>query len=171
MRLHRFLMPLWLALAFFGPAAGAQEAEASHYDGTWTVRLRCPDGSNCAARLVLRDFEGTWQDLQGKRSAKSACGAKKIPLTVQSSKLSHLEFTVWGENISPGCPTLSVLVKPVNAKVLEGRYELGVHEGESSEVHAGHSQPAPDAPPVRNDTGKAAVSDAGTARTVRLERR
>ena len=127
MRLHRFLMPLWLALPSSGPPP--------------------------------------------ERSAKSACGAKKIPLTVQSSKLSHLAFTVWGENISPGCPTLSVLVKPVNAKVLEGRYELGVHEGESSEVHAGHSQPAPDAPPVRNDTGKAAVSDAGTARTVRLERR
>jgi hypothetical protein len=97
MRPDRFLMPLWLALAFFVPSAGAQDAEASHYDGTWTVRLRCPDGSSCAARLVLRDFEGTWQDLQGKRSAKGACGAKKIPLTVQSSKLSHLAFKVWGE--------------------------------------------------------------------------
>lgn len=171
MRPDRFLMPLWLALAFFVPSAGAQDADASHYDGTWTVRLRCPDGSSCAARLVLRDFEGTWQDLQGKRSAKSACGAKKIPLTVQSSKLSYLAFTVWGENISPGCATLSVLVKPVTPKVLEGRYELGVHEGESPEVHASHSQPVPAAPPVRNDTGKAALADAGTARSVRLERR
>jgi len=164
-------MPLWLALACVCSGAGAQEADASHYDGTWTVRLRCPDGSNCTARLVLRDFEGTWQDLQGKRSAKGACGGKKIPLTVQSSKLAHLAFTVWGENIAPGCPTLSILVKPVNPKVLEGRYELGVHEGESPEVHASHSQATLSAQPAGKDTGKAAVADAGPARSVRFERR
>ena len=86
MRHALFWMPFWVAVTFFMSHANAQEVDANHYDGTWTVRLRCPDGSACTARLVLRDFEGTWQDVKGTRFSKGVCGGKKIPLSVQSSK-------------------------------------------------------------------------------------
>src|SRR5688500_6731413 len=67
---------------------------------------------------------------------------KKIPLTVQSSKLAHLALTVWGETVGPGCPNLSIFVKPVGSKTLEGSYDVGVHGTERPEVHACHAKPA-----------------------------
>jgi len=169
-------MPLWVAVSCVLPHASAQEVDANHYDGTWAVRFRCPDGSACTARMVLKDFEGTWQDVNGTRFSKRACGGKKIPLSVQSSKLTHLAFTVWGEAVAPGCPTLSLLVKPVNGKLLEGSYDVGVHESESPEVHASHSAAPPSGQPASKDTGTtaaaaAAAAGAGSARSVRLERR
>ena len=166
------LLPLWAAIACSLPSAHAQEVDASHYDGTWSVRFTCPDGTACTARLALRDFEGTWQDLKGTRSSKSACGGKKIPISVQTSKLARLEFTVWGETAAPGCPTLSIMVKPVDRKSLEGSYDLGAHETESPEVHASHSAPPPSGQPASKDNAKPpATVRANPARSMRLERR
>jgi hypothetical protein len=163
----RLTLSLALALAGASTGARAQELDASHYDGTWTARLPCASGTGtCSARLVIKDFEGSWQDLSGASVAKRACGGKKMKLTVQRSTHSQLAFTVFGDGVSTSCPTLSVVVRPVNAKRLEGTFESGIHATESPEVHASHSSPS--------GAGSAAGATAGgssTAKTIRLERR
>jgi hypothetical protein len=133
------------------------------YDGTWDVRLTGPDRATQAATLVLKAYDGTWQDRPGsQRAAKGACAGKKIPLSVQASTTTALVFTVWGEVVAPGCPTLTVMVRPRGERVLEGSADLGSHGSESPEVHASHSAaPAASAP-------AAAAPAVGTAGAVRL---
>ena len=173
MRTALRLTSLWIGIACLVPPAAAQEIDAGHYDGGWTVRFKCPDGTACTARMVLKDFEGSWQDVRGSRASKSVCGGRKIPLSVQSSKLAHLAFTAWGESVRPGCPTLSIFVKPVSAKLLEGSYDVGVQETERAEVHASHSKAAPSGRPADTPSAKpvspAVKVDPG--RAIRLERR
>ena len=172
MRPALLLTPLWIAIACCAHPAAAQEVDASHYDGSWTVRFKCPDGSACTARMVLKDFEGSWQDVQGSRASKRVCGGRKLPLSVQSSKLAHLAFTAWGDSVAPSCPTLSIFVKPVSATRLEGRYDVGVQETERAEVHASHAKESATARPAAAPSAKpTAATPTDPARAIRLERR
>jgi hypothetical protein len=103
----------------------AQPADRT-YDGTWDVRLTGPDRAAQAATLVLKAYEGTWQDRPGsRRAARGACAGKKIPLSVQASTTTMLVFTVWGDVVAPGCPTLTVTVRPRGETALEGLADLG----------------------------------------------
>ena len=155
----------WLVLAGAGVFASvsAQELDGNFYDGTWTARLQCRTGKGtCAARLSIADFAGTWQDLSGTSAARRMCGGKKMPLTVQSSTRSQLAFTVFGDSVSQACPTLGIVVKPIDAKTLAGSVAIGTHATENAEVHASHSAvSAPD--------GGAGAAEA--ANSIRLERR
>jgi len=157
----------WLAVAAscVVAAASAQETDAGYYDGNWTAHLQCRSGKGtCAARLSIADFAGTWQDLSGTSAAKRMCGGKKMPLTVQSSTRAQLAFTVFGDQVSESCPTLSILVKPIDAKRLAGSVVIGLHASESAEVHAGHSTA-----PASGGMQPAAAASAPNA--IRLERR
>jgi len=161
--------PWWLAFAAVCvvTAASAQEVDAGYYDGSWTARLPCRSGQGtCAARLSIADFAGTWQDLSGTSTATRMCGGKEMPLTVQSSTRSQFAFTVFGDSVSESCPTLTILVKPVDAKTLAGTVDIGSHATESPEVHAHHS-----APPGASDLRPATAASAGAANAIRLERR
>ena len=126
----------------------------------WSARLPCSSGAGtCSARLVIADFAGTWQDLSGSNASKRICGGgKKMPLTVQSSTREQLAFTVFGDSVSLRCPTLTILVKPVDDKTMQGSVDVGVHAGENREVHAGHS-------------GASAATSANPANAIRLVRR
>jgi len=163
--LASFRAGLAVAISCVVTAAGAQEVDAGHYDGSWTARLQCRSGKGmCAARLSIADFAGTWQDLSGTSAAQRMCGGKKMPLTVQSSTRSQLAFTVFGDQVSEKCPTLSILVKPIDAKRLAGGVVIGLHASESPEVHADHS-----AAPASGGMQPAAAASAPNA--IRLERR
>jgi hypothetical protein len=166
-RSTRHALALSLAIACLPICASAQDPDGDFYDGTWTVRLQCPDGSPCTARLVIKDFAGTWQNLSGKSSAKSVCGSKKLPVTVQSSTRSLLALTAFGDVVSPTCPTLTVVVKPIDAKALEGTVDTNPYGTESAEGHARHAGPSEAA----NGAGAAPGSASSTARPIRLERR
>lgn len=161
-----FSLALVIACLFAG-GAKAEEVDASYYDGTWTARLPCQHGGTCSARVVIREFQGTWQDLSGTNVAKRACGGKPLPLTVQRSTRSELAFTAFGDNVSMACPTLSISLKPVNAKTLEGSFEIGVHAAaDPPEVHSGHSPPADP-----GSSGKRSEGGSDKDRVIRLERR
>ena len=142
----------WLALAGAGifASVSAQELDGNFYDGTWTARLQCRTGKGtCAARLSIADFAGTWQDLSGTSAARR-------------STRSQLAFTVFGDSVSQACPTLGIVVKPIDAKTLAGSVAIGTHATENAEVHASHSAvSAPD--------GGAGAAEA--ANSIRLERR
>jgi hypothetical protein len=167
----RSLLAACLALAGAAAPASAQEQDAPFYDGTWTVRMRCKDGSACPARVVINDFAGTWQDLSGKSAAKRACGGKKMPLTVQNSTRSLLAFTAFGDGLPSPCPTLTILVKPLDQKSLEGTVDTDAHGFESPEVHAGHAAPSEAPKAVGAAPGKAGAASSPSARPIRLERR
>jgi hypothetical protein len=51
------------------------------------------------------------------------CNGRKFPITVQESSVSELSFTVWGTSAGPGCRDLTIELKPVADKVLEGTVE------------------------------------------------
>ena len=147
----------------------AQELDAKTYDGTWSVRLQGPDRIARDATLVIDGYDGNWQDRPGKgRAAKSGCAGKKVSMTVQSSTRTLLAFTVWGEVVAPTCPTLTVIVKPVGEKVLEGTVDLDSHASEPPEVHASHSGGAGASPAASAATD---ASRAGSAGSIRLTRR
>jgi len=165
--LASFRAGLAVAISCVVTAAGAQEVDAGHYDGSWTARLQCRSGKGmCAARLSIADFAGTWQDLSGTSAAQRMCGGKKMPLTVQSSTRSQLAFTVFGDQVSERCPTLSILVKPVDARTLAGSVAIGLHASESPEVHASHSTA-----PASGETAASTAAGAGAPNAIRLERR
>ena len=137
--LLRILCVSFLA-ALSAPRAFAQPADDKTYDGTWSVRLQAPDGRERDATLVIVGYDGTWQNGRVRSGArKRGCGDKKVPVTIQASTPKLLAFTVWGDVVSAACPTLTVTLRPVNEKRLEGPADLGSHDSESPEVHASHA--------------------------------
>jgi hypothetical protein len=137
----RSAMVLSLSILMQG-SAFAQPADRT-YDGTWAVQLTGPDGAAQAATLVLKDYDGTWQDRPGsRRAAKGACAGKKIPISVQTSTTLLLALTVWGEVVAPGCPTLTVTVRPRGEARLDGLADLGSKGSGRPEVSPS-GQPAP----------------------------
>jgi len=113
---------LVVLLAIACPAAFAQaEPDTDAYDGKWVVNIVGDKTRVHAADLVVGDFAGSWRDVgKGSQIKGSACRGKKFPITVQVSQRAKLAFTVWGSAVSPTCPDLSVELKPVDAKTLEG---------------------------------------------------
>ena len=133
------------------------------------MKLQGPDGIAGDATLVIEGYDGKWQERPGKgRATKSGCGGKKVSVTVQSSTQTLLAFTVWGEVVAPTCPTLTVLVKPVGEKVLEGTVALDSHASEPPEVHASHSGGAGASPAANSATD---ARRTGSASSIRLMRR
>jgi hypothetical protein len=160
---------LLLAIACAGGHVSAQEADDSYYDGTWSVRVPCHQRALCSARLVLSDHAGTWEELAGGSLSKGACHDKKVPLTVQKSTRSQLAFTVWGTHVAPDCPNLSVLVKPVNTRTLEGIFAFGVQE--LAEHDADHTTPSDLTKQLEATTGGAAEVRPPADRSIRMQRR
>jgi hypothetical protein len=92
-----------------------------------------------------------------------------VPLTVQKSTQSQLAFTVWGMNIAPDCPNLTILVRPVNTRTLEGIFEFGVQE---LELHdADHTTPTDMTKQLEAKAAATAESRPRPARSIRLQRR
>ena len=121
-------------LALCGPAAHTADAHSHRhpfsdtvteiYDGTWTATVDRSVGATGTAKLVLKDFAGTWQDVgPAGRLKDSVCGGKPMPVTVQLSQKEGFAFTAFGVSVSAQCPNLEVYVKPVDAKTMEGTVE------------------------------------------------
>ena len=101
------------------------------YDGTWTATFDRSVGPTGTAKFVLEDFAGTWQDVgPADRLKGSACGATSRPVTVQLSQKEGFAFTVFGTHVSPQCQDLTVYVKHVDGKTLEGTVESKAFAGE-----------------------------------------
>lgn len=114
-----------LSLSMLMNGVLAQPADKT-YDGTWAVQLTGQDGAAQAATLVLQGYDGNWRDRPGsRRAAKGQCAGKKIPISVQTSTTLLLVLTVWGEVVAPGCPTLTVTVRPRGETRLDGLADLG----------------------------------------------
>ena len=165
-----WLLPLFVAIASAcGAVSAQQEVEGEYYDGTWSVRVPCDQRAPCSARLVIADFAGTWEELAGGSLSKGACHGKKVPLTVQKSTQSQLAFTVWGTNVAPNCPNLSILVKPVNTRTLEGIFEFGVQELEPHD--AKHTTPSDMTKQIEAPASGTADGRPAANRSIRLQRR
>jgi len=137
-----------LLLALCGSAAGQAASQAASqaahsdrqvfsdvvtetYDGTWTATFDRSVGPTGTAKFVLNDFAGTWEDVGPADLVKgSACGAKSRPVTVQLSQKEGFSFTVFGTHVSPQCQDLTVYVKHVDGKTLEGTVESKAFAGE-----------------------------------------
>lgn len=152
-----------------GHAAAAPEVDGSYYDGTWSIRVPCQQRTLCSARLVLSDHAGTWEELAGSSLSKGACDGKKVPLTVQKSTQSQLAFTVWGTKVGPDCPNISILVKPVNTRTLEGIFAFGVQE--LAEHDSDHTTPSDLTRQLEGKTGGAAEARPPADRSIRMQRR
>lgn len=111
-----------LALLALAPGAGrAQTTDVPLYDGRWSVSIQDSEAGYRRARLELADFAGVWQDTSPAGAVKArACAGKRFKITVQRSRSTELELTVWGSSVSAACPDLSVLLKPVDDRTLEG---------------------------------------------------
>jgi len=107
-------------------AAFAQPSETAEFDGKWNVSIQSATGRPHTAKLTLGDFAGTWLEATSStRLQAKACRGKKFPVTVQTSQTTELEFMAWGSSIAPNCPEISVKVRPVSPKVLEGKLASG----------------------------------------------
>jgi len=106
----------------------AVQSEGPHddvpiYEGTWNVRL----GDGHAARLVVQDWQGTWQETGARQpAASSPCRGKPLPVTVHHSNTAEFEFTAWGSTVSATCADIAVSLKPLDARTLEGTTGAGV---------------------------------------------
>jgi hypothetical protein len=113
-----------LSLALCGPAwtAHAQHFHTDDvpiYEGVWNVRF----ADQRAARLEVRDWNGTWRETGSTRALPAVCRGKKFPITVQHSTPEEFEFTVWGTAIDASCPETSYVFKPLDGKTLEASIE------------------------------------------------
>ncbi len=93
------------------------EPDSDAYQGKWSVRMG--DSKTAVARVTIKGYDGSWQDLS-KNSKTNPCGGKKFPITVQQSSVSGFHFTAWGSSLTPACPDLTVEVKSVDAANLQG---------------------------------------------------
>lgn len=127
MRKKAFLSLLLCTLSSTG-ALAQQEPDTDVFNGKWNVSIQSNAGRPQTAKLVLANFAGTWLSTApagaGGSKAKG-CPAKKFPVTVQVSQAASLEFTAWGSQISPACPDISVTLRPVSDKLLEGTVGTG----------------------------------------------
>lgn len=116
------LLLLALTCSLGAPLALAQQdPDTNEFNGRWNVSVRAGGARPFAATLLLENFAGTWQDAAaGGLIHSKHCKGRKFPITVQNSVQSALEFTVWGSAVSTTCPDISVTLKPVGDKVLEG---------------------------------------------------
>jgi len=125
--MRKALLPLLLISTLTGANAFAQqEPDTDIFNGKWDVRIQPETGKPQTARVLIVNFGGTWTttSLLGDRKTR-ACIGKKFPVTVQVSQAAALEFTAWGAQVSPACPDLTVVLKPVSEKVLEGTLGTG----------------------------------------------
>jgi hypothetical protein len=121
MRLRHLLA---VAASVFATAAAGQAEPDVPHDGNWSATIQAADGSRQSARFVIRQFSGDWIGAGGRKPATgSACAGKKLPITVQASTASALEFTVWGSQLSPKCANLTIAVKTVGKDAFEGTVE------------------------------------------------
>jgi len=109
------------ASAAFATAAHAQAEPDVSYAGNWSANIATADGKRLTARLVMKQFEGTWYG--STTAGKAACKARKVPVTVQETNATRLAFTVWGRTTGPQCDDLTVELKPVAPGVFEGTVE------------------------------------------------
>ena len=96
--MQRLLSSLLLAGLCLGTgAASAQDIDSEIHDGAWTARVQIGEKGQLSARVVIANFGGTWQDVPVKGgAANKACRGKRFPITVQRSRQSEMQFTVWG---------------------------------------------------------------------------
>jgi hypothetical protein len=120
------VVPLLLCGLHVSAAFAQREPDAKEFDGKWNVSIQAASGRPHAAKLTLENFAGTWYEAASSDRLKAkACRGKNFPVTVQTSKAAELEFTAWGASIGPACPDISVSVRPVGPKVLEGTLASG----------------------------------------------
>jgi hypothetical protein len=125
--MQRTALAAFIVLSACTLQARAQaEPDTDKYDGRWTVTFpNDPKAKVQAADLKLANFAGNWHDLR-KLKLDKHCTGKNYPITVQVTQAAELSFTVWGANMKPPCPDLTVTVKPTaNPKVLEGSLSTG----------------------------------------------
>lgn len=112
---------VWVAAAWCVGAGAAPLAEVPAHNGKWNVRIEGDKGTVREGRLVLTDFDGKWFEVARKTPESSACRTRQaIPVTLQKSTESDLEFSVWGTSVTLTCKDLSATVKLVDPKTLEG---------------------------------------------------
>lgn len=99
-------------LALGGPLS-AQDTDGPFNDGRWAATVEGGEAGYRTARVQIADFSGTWHDTSPARAVRErACAGKRFKITVQRSRTTDMEFTVWGSSVSPACPDLPVLLKP-----------------------------------------------------------
>lgn len=116
-------MKLFLAAAaaVFSTTVFAQAEPDLSYAGNWSATIVTADGKQLVSRLVLKQFDGSWQG--PTTVGKAACNTKRAPITVQETNASRLAFTVWGKTTGPQCSDLTIELKPAAGDVFEGTVE------------------------------------------------
>lgn len=101
-------------------------SDPGQYDGKWNVIIQPSAGKPRTAKLVLTSYSGTWYNgTTTERTKAKVCNGMKFPITVDDNDDAKLEFTAWGSSVSPECPDITVVVRPVNPNVLEGTVATG----------------------------------------------
>lgn len=113
-------LSLALASGFVCAMAAASSQDTVEHDGTWNVRIDGDGRTARQARVVIRDFEGQWQELGPKRAGDPCRGSKPFPITVQVTTAEQFEFTVWSETVIKACPDFALLLKVVDERSLVG---------------------------------------------------
>lgn len=116
-------VPLIVGTLFATGVLAQQEPDTDAFNGRWNVAFRDGAGRPHTAQLEIAHFAGTW--VGASQGRPGACARKRFPVTVQVGQASALEFTVWRAQVSPGCPDITVRVRPVSATLLEGTVASG----------------------------------------------
>ncbi len=107
--------------------ARAVDVDVPLFDGSWSVVLPGSKPVPTVARVSLLDFSGTWLNADKRGPAPDrACLGKQFPITVQISTAAQLNFTAWGSAVSSKCPDLTVELKPVDPRSLQGTVNSGM---------------------------------------------
>ena len=107
---------IFFATAFCAIAVSAQEDRAVPYDGHWVATIQVPQGARYKSQITISDYRGDFRGALGKMSPSyKACKSDKFPITVHESNDTELQFSVWGRSVSPNCPDLMFVLKPVDA--------------------------------------------------------
>ncbi len=95
--------------------AHAQSDDMPLYEGRWAVTLPAGPASARQGELRLAGFEGSWRYTSGPRAGKDPCKGRRLPVTVQVSRVERLELSVWGSAVAAACPDLSLMLAPASA--------------------------------------------------------
>lgn len=107
-------------------AAVAFAQEPFNYDGKWRARFTGQSGANREAELIITGLGGAWKLFPiGAEAKMDNCVDREFPITVKSSSLNELKFSVDASTALRGCNDSNVTAKPIDAKNMEGRFANG----------------------------------------------
>lgn len=119
----KLLRHLILGLALVASVVLTSFAQQNNpYNGNWLAKFTTSNGRPVEAEVIVKDAAGTWTRTDRNRNP---CAGLNMPIAVARATASEFEFSINGSKMLTGCSDVTVTLKRIDDKTLEGQNSNG----------------------------------------------